>query len=123
MYRIDIQEQGDSVPKYMRVSKTDSEYLREYLARLPQEKKVNVCIENICGIINRNNRYSSREIADYVRRIVSNMTEDEITAMETSLPVYAKKIQDKIEKLEDVYREKQFYKWIQGINTGIRHSS
>ena len=111
MYRVDLQEQGDAVPKYMRVSKKDSEYLREYLARLPQEKKVKACIDNICGIINRNNRYAAGEIADYVRRVVSNMTEDEMTAMETSLPVYAKKIQDKIEKLEDVYREKQFDKW------------
>lgn len=112
MYRVDLQEQGDAVPKYMRVSKRDSEFLREYLARLPQEKKVNACIDNICGIINRNNRYAAREIANYVRRVVSNMTEDEITAMETSLPVYAKKIQDKIEKLEDAYREKQFDKWV-----------
>ena len=112
MYRVDLQEQGDAVPKYMRVSKRDSEFLREYLARLPQEKKVNACIDNICGIINRNNRYAAGEIADYVRRIVSNMTEDEITAMETSLPVYAKKIQDKIEKLENAYREKQFDKWL-----------
>ncbi|SHK42588.1 type III restriction enzyme [Hathewaya proteolytica DSM 3090] len=112
MYRVDLQEQGDAVPKYMRVSKRDSEYLREYLARLPQERKVKACIDNISGLINRNNRYAAREISDYVRRVVSNMTEDEMTAMETSLPVYAKKIQDKIEKLEDVYREKQFDKLI-----------
>lgn len=112
MYSVDLQEQGDAVPKYMRVSKRNSEYLREYLARLPQEKKVNACIENICGIINRNNRYAAGEITDYVRRVVSNMKEDEITAMETSLPVYAKKIQDKIERLEDAYREKQFDKWL-----------
>ena len=112
MYHVDLQEQGDAVPKYMRVSKKDSEYLREYLARLPQEKKLNACIDNICGLINRNNRYAASEIKDYVRRVVSNMTEDEIAAMETSLPVYAKKIQDKIEKLEDAYREKQFDKWL-----------
>ena len=112
MYHVDLQEQGDAVPKYMRVSKKDSEFLREYLARLPQEKKVNACIDNICGIINRNNRYAAGEISDYVRRVVSNMTEDEMTAMETSLPVYAKKIQHKIEKLEDAYREEQFDKWV-----------
>lgn len=112
MYRVDLQEQGEAIPKYMRVSKRDSEYLREYLARLPQEQKVKACIENISGLINRNNRYATREIAGYVRRVVSNMTEDEMAAMETSLPVYAKKIENKIEKLEDTYREKQFDKWI-----------
>lgn len=112
MYRVDLQEQGDAVPKYMRVSKRDSEFLREYLARLPQERKVNACIDNITVLINRNNRYAASEISNYVRRVVSNMTEDEMTAMETSLPVYANKIKDKIEKLEDIYRERQFDKWI-----------
>lgn len=112
MYQVDLQEQGESVPKYIRVSKKDSDYLREYLARLPQEKKVKTCIDRICNIINKNNRYAAAEISDYIRRIVSNMTEDEMNAMETSLPVYAKKILDKIEQLESVYREEQFYRWV-----------
>lgn len=112
MFQVDLQEQGEAVPKYKRTSKSESKFIREYLARLPQEKKINVCIDNICGLINRNNRYAASEISEYVRRIVSNMTDDEVTAMETSYVIYAKKIQDKIELLEDAYREKQFYKWL-----------
>lgn len=112
MYRVDLQEQGEAVPKYIRVSKTDSEYLREILARLPEEKRQNVCVDNICGIINRNNRYAASEIKEYVHRVVENMSEDELSAMETALPVYARKIQEKIADLEDVYRERQFYAWL-----------
>lgn len=112
MFQVDLQEQGEAVPKYKRTTKSESKFIREYLARLPQEKKINVCIDNICGLINRNNRYAASEISEYVRRIVSNMTDDEVTAMETSYVIYAKKIQDKIELLEDAYREKQFYKWL-----------
>ncbi len=112
MYRVDLQEQGDAVPKYIRVSKKDSEFLRDCIARLPQEKKVNACIDNICGIINQNNRYAAKEIANYVRRVVENMTEDEIAAMEISLPIYANKIQKKLKNLENNYREEQFYKWV-----------
>ncbi len=37
---------------------------------------------------------------------------DELAAMETAIPVYAHKIQQKIELLEDTYRENQFYKWL-----------
>lgn len=48
------------------------------------------------------------EIRDYVHRIVGGMTEDELTAMETAIPTYARKIKDKIEALEAVYREKKF---------------
>lgn len=112
IYQVDVQAQGEAVPKYMRMSKKDSEYLREQLARMPQEKKIRTCIDSIYGLINRNNRYAAGEISDYVRRVVANMTDEEMTAMETSLPVYAKKIQDKIKKHEVAYREEQFYKWI-----------
>ncbi len=112
MYRVDIQEQGEAVPKYKRAGKDESEYIREYLAKLPQEKKIRHCIDMICHQINKNNRYAAVEIEDYVRRIVGNMTEDELTAMETAIPVYARKIQQKIEKLEDTYRETLFYKWL-----------
>ena len=66
----------------------------------------------ICKQINRNDRYAAAEIAEYVRRVVENMTDDELSAMETNIPIYALKIQKKIEKLEDVYREDLFYKLV-----------
>ena len=112
MYRVDLQEQGDAVPKYKRASKEESEYLRDYLAQLPPEAKIKSCMNMICGHINKNNRYATGDINAYVRRIVENMTADEIAAMETAIPVYAKKIQQKIEALEDAYREQQFYRWL-----------
>lgn len=110
MYRVDIDEHGEAVPKYKKASREQSEYLREYLASLPPERKVQRCTDSLCHQINRNNRYAAAEIGDYVRRIVSGMTEDELAAMETSIPVYAAKIQKKIDTLEAAYREKQFEK-------------
>ena len=112
MYRVDLQEQGDAVPKYKRASKEESEYLCDYLAQLPPEAKIKSCTAMICGQLNKNNRYATSDINAYVHRIVENMTEDEIAAMETAIPVYAKKIQQKIEALEDAYREQQFYRWL-----------
>lgn len=122
MYRVDIQAEGEAVPKYKRASRDESEYIREYLAKLPPEKKVKHCIDSICGQLNKNNRYLASEIEGYVRRIVSNMTGDELAAMETALPVYARKIQQKIESLEDAYREKQFYKWLDSGKIVCRES-
>ena len=122
MYRVDIQEQGEAVPKYKRASKGESEYIREYLAKLPQEKKIIHCTDMICHQINKNNRYATSEIEGYVKRIVQNMTEDELAAMETAIPVYARKIQQKIESLEDDYREKQFYKWLDSGKVMCRDS-
>lgn len=112
MYRVDLQEQGDAVPKYKRASKEESEYLRDYLAQLPPEAKIKSCTDMICGQINKNNRYATSDINAYVHRIVENMTEDELASMETAIPIYAKKIQKKIDVLEDAYREQQFYRWL-----------
>lgn len=112
MYKVDIQEQGEAVPKYKRTSKSESEYIREYLAKLPPEKKIEQCTNMICHQINKNNRYAAAEISDYVHRIISNMSDDELTAMETAIPVYANKIQKKIDILENIYREQQFFKWL-----------
>ncbi|WP_312159422.1 DEAD/DEAH box helicase family protein [Oscillibacter sp.] len=122
MYQVDIQEQGEAVPKYKRTSKLESEYIRAKLATMPQEQKIAQCTDMICAQINRNNRYATTEITDYVRRIVGNMKEDEIAAMETAIPVYAQKILKKIDALEDSFREEQFYRWLDSGKIVCRES-
>ncbi len=112
MYRVDVEENGEAVPKYKRASSELSEYIRSRLAQLPPEQKIQSCTNMICTQINRNNRYAAEEIRDYVRRIVAGMTEDELAAMETAIPTYAAKIQDKIRGLEEAYREDKFSRWL-----------
>lgn len=112
MYRVDIEEKGEAVPKYRRASAELSEYIRDRLAQLPPEQKIEKCTKMICDQINRNNRYAASEILDYVRRIVSGMTDDELSAMETSIPTYASKIQSKIDALEEAYRQEKFNHWL-----------
>lgn len=112
MYRVDIAENGEAVPKYKRADSELSEYIRNRLAKLPPEQKIQSCTNMLCAQLNRNNRYAAAEINDYVRRIVASMTEDELAAMETAIPTYAIKIQEKIKGLEEVYREAQFNRWL-----------
>lgn len=112
MYRVDIQEQGEAVPKYKRASKSESEYIQKYLESLPQESRLRQCTSMITSQINKNNRYATSDVEDYVHRVVGGMTDDELALMETSISVYAKKIQTKIDGLEEVYRSKLFRKWL-----------
>lgn len=112
MYRVDIAENGEAVPKYKRADSELSEYIRNRLAKLPPEQKIQSCTNMLCAQLNRNNRYATAEINDYVRRIVASMTEDELAAMETAIPTYAIKIQEKIKGLEEGYREAQFNRWL-----------
>lgn len=112
MYRFDVEEKGEAIPKYQRADSELSCFIRNRLAKLPQEQKIQKCTDLICGRLNRNNRYAAAEINAYVRRIVGGMTEDELAAMETAIPTYATKIQEKITGLEEQYREAQFYRWL-----------
>lgn len=112
MMRVDVAEQGEAVPKYIRISKSDSQYIREYFATMPAESRIKHCASAISKEINHNNRYQTSEIENYVDRIIKEMSDDELDAMETAIPIYAKKIRDKIESLEDDYREQLFYQWV-----------
>ena len=112
MYRVDVEDHGEAVPKYKRADSELSEYIRNRMAQLPPEQKIQSCTTMLCAQINRNNRYAASEINDYVRRIVGGMTQDELAAMETAIPTYAAKISKKIEGLEDAYREEQFIRWL-----------
>ena len=40
IYRVDIEESGEAVPKYKRVGKEESDYFRARLAQLPPEEKI-----------------------------------------------------------------------------------
>lgn len=112
VYTVDIQSEGDAVPKYKRVSQAESDYLRQVFARMAPEEKIESCTKKICYEINRNKSFAASEVEAYVRRVIANMTEDELAVIETSFTTYAKKIKEKIESLQNVYRETQFYKWL-----------
>lgn len=112
MYQVDLQEQGEAVPKYKLTSKDESAYIRERLASLPTEKKIESGTLYLCKELDKSNSIILPEIKAYVHRIVERMTEDELAAMETSIPTYARKIRQKIESLEAAYREKEFMRQV-----------
>lgn len=112
MYQVDIEAEGEAVPKAKLTDKNESEYIRERLAQVPPEEKIQHCVAMISAHINRSDRLTEKDINDYVRRIVTGMTEDELAAMDTSIPSYARKIEEKIKDLETAYREKVFERWL-----------
>lgn len=112
MYRVDVAETGEAIPKYKREDSELSDYIRARLAKLPPEQKVESCIRMIRDQLNRYDQYYAEDIEDYVRRIVAGMTEDELSAMETAIPTYTQKILEKIKGLEEIYREQKFFRWL-----------
>ncbi len=108
MFEVDIAEKGEAIPKYRRAAKAESEQLREYLKQISSKNRISACATLLTAQINKNNRYSTEEVKDYVTRVISEMDEDALNAMESSIPFYASKIRDKIEEYEKEYRKKRF---------------
>lgn len=112
IYKFDVAEEGEAVPKYKKVKQDSSEYIKNFISKYPEEKRVNLCVDAICHQLNRNNRIASAHLLEYVKRIVGGMDKDGVAAMQSNVPIYAHKIGKKIESLEEVYREEQFFKWL-----------
>lgn len=113
MFEIDVESQGEAVPKYKKLSSLEDEYMRKLLAKLAPEEKIERCTKQICHEINRDNAFSTSEVENYVRRIVANMTEDELAALETSYITYATRIKEKIKTLREAYMQERFYDLIE----------
>jgi type III restriction enzyme len=109
---IDLAETGDAIPTYQRLRQRESALLREQMEREPDEKKFSLCISSICGIIEQSRRVgdfvNSRELRNYVERVLSGLGNDEVTSLQESVQFYALRIIGKIEALLDAYREGKF---------------
>ncbi len=113
MFEIDVESQGEAVPKYKKLSTLEDEYLRKLFAKMAPEEKIESCTKRICHEINRDNTFSTSEVEAYVRRIIANMTEDELAALETSYFTYANRIKEKIKSLREAYMQERFYDLIE----------
>lgn len=102
MFEIDVEGCGEAVPKYKKLSTLEDEYFRKLFAKMAPEEKIESCTKKICYEINRDNAFSTAEVEAYVRRIVANMTNDELSALETSYITYAIRIRDKITELKKI---------------------
>lgn len=108
MYRLDIEEGGDAIPRYQRMHAREMQRIRQHLDTLPDEARIRNCVNAMFMQINKNDALESRDLRRYVERVVENMEKDDLTALENAIPSYARRIQKKIEGLLDAHREKVF---------------
>jgi type III restriction enzyme len=114
IYAVDVSRSGDS-PKYQKVSEADSKYIRELIASKPVDKQKKMWAEHLADRLDQARQMevvNSRGLQEYVLRIVNEMDADSFAAMGNSLPLYARKIQDKIENLLEKHREDLFRKML-----------
>ena len=89
--RVDIEKDGDAVPKAFKLQGAESESMKKWFDAKPSESKRRICRDNIVKRISKINAVSDAEIKEYVDRVMANMTEAELTDLEQSPELYAKK--------------------------------
>ena len=114
IYKIDLDEENDeAIPKSYKAEQRESDYIRSQLQNKAPKDRISQCARFIADQINKNNRLDTSDVTDYVMRVINGMNEDDLSAMETSIPLYAQKIREKIESLEDAHRANTFRLWLE----------
>lgn len=113
MYAVDASDGG---AKYRKMAAGESEYIRSYMERLPDEGKRKFCVDLITGQLERKtigDVILRDDICVYVERVVGNLSNDDFSTIQTGFQFYASRIQQKIESLLSDYRESRFFDQIE----------
>jgi len=109
VYSVDATDSG---AKYRKMTASESEYIRNQMERLPDNDKRRFCADLIVDQLNRKtigDVVRRDEISAYVDRIIGNLSNDDLTSLQTGYQFYASRIQQKIESLLDDHREERFF--------------
>ena len=108
MYRIDLQAEGEAIPKYVKLTSWERDEFNRWIKASPSDKKIQRCAEVIATEINKNNRYRFDDVRDYVKRVIGNMTAEDLNELTERYTFYAAQIKRKIDELEQNYRRENF---------------
>ena len=110
---IDVREQDGGLPKVFKMESAEQRYFKEWFNNLPPESRVRQCKEMMFNQLNKLNMVDAAELKAYINRIVDDMDNAQLAAMEKAPLGYAAKIRDKIETLLEAHYRETFEKWLE----------
>jgi type III restriction enzyme len=108
MYTVDLSETGEAVPQYKMTNRYVRAAFRESLEAMPDEQKLQACINSISSAISRYDNVKDREVRQYLKRVFEGLTENEIDQALQSINAYGRAVEEKIRNLQNEYRKKTF---------------
>lgn len=108
LVKIDIEGSEEGIPKYTKLTRSESIYFKEYFSKLSMENKIKKCKEIIYNQINKMDTIDDTDLRLYIDRVVENMTKEQIDNLEKFVHSYADKIKQKIAALQEIYLEQNF---------------
>lgn len=83
---------------------------RDYFSNLPEESRVSACKELLFTRLNRDDSLDAKELRPYINRIVDDLDNDQLLALQKAPWDYAQKIEQRIADFQAEYRQKTFEK-------------
>lgn len=108
MYTVDLSETGEAVPQYKMTNRYVRAAFRESLEAMPDEQKLQACINSVSSAISRYDNVKDGEVRRYLKRVFEGLTEDEISQALQSINAYGRAVEEKIRNLQNEYRKKTF---------------
>lgn len=108
-----VDVKNDARPKQISLSEREAREFKTIVLTYPPERRKELCIDKIYQLMNRMDFLSASDLRKYIQRIVDQMSSEELSRMEGSLPAYAAQIRQKIMSLLEEYREKRFFQRIE----------
>lgn len=109
MARVDVDE--DKTLRAWLMSKRESEYYQDWFNAYPSENRLLTCKKKIMDQLTKRDSVNQEELGEYIDRVLSTMSEDQISEMEQSWPPYSRKIKEKVEFLLSKHRSEVFNRW------------
>ena len=110
--KVDVDDNNEA-PKAWKLKGFESEAIKEWFDSRPTQTKRNLCKDRICTRLSKNNAIDDAEIRDYAGRIMSQMSEAQLTDLEQNTEIYAAKIKKKVDDLLAEHEARMFKKWME----------
>lgn len=114
MAKVDVEDKDDDTsPKAWRMQGFSNLWIKEWFDSQPAEKKLAACKDMICKRLSSINSVNDKELMEYVERIISTMTDEQLTDMQQSPYPYIEKIKNKVTTLLREHAQETFDLWVE----------
>jgi len=114
LYKVDLEKRSetDYTPAFMKLDKSISPQVLKWILAVPKERQVKEITERIMGLIGNMWPISDDEMRKYIKRVVVDLSPEQIADLLNREYSYKDRIRDKIHLLASEHAEKAFNRLI-----------
>lgn len=122
MVAVDVNKTTKDTPKILSLNSRKQQEIRKYFESLPDESRLNQCVEMIFARLDRNDAIASSDLRRYVIDVIHNLNKPELKVVETAPNRTAETIKSKIEGFLAAHRSSVFARGIDTEEIVLRDS-